>query len=172
MLISRSSPIGILLAVMLLGCNNRTPTLTYVKDGEGGCADVFLYKATEDQREFVWVAADKKKLGLPEQGSKMFDLADAPDGLLVKIDLWSNTPEFRPYCNCMCGKEKVIATWNAKSGKVTITLQPPAAGQQGPMRRYKVSAKLEGVVFESESGQRLTVVEETITEVECGWYAG
>jgi hypothetical protein len=155
----------------LIGCNGRTPTLTYVKEAEGGCADVFLFKAMADQREWLWVSADKKKLNLPDKGSKTFDLADELDGLMVKIDLWSGTPKFQPYCNCVRGGENVDATWTARSGKVTITIQEPLPGE-GPLKRYKVSAKLEGVVFENEAGQRLTLQQETITEVLCGWYAG
>ncbi len=97
--------ISIVLAALALGCNARTPTLNFVKAGEGGCADVFLFKSTGDSREFLWVSADKKKLNLPDKGSKTFEIADEPDGLHVKIDLWSGAPKFQPYCNCVSGGE-------------------------------------------------------------------
>src|SRR5262245_65325854 len=73
----------------------RTPTFKYEKKKEGGCADVYLYKMTADEREVLVVRADKKKLKLPDKGSVTFDLAKAPDGLVVEVDLWEKAPRFR-----------------------------------------------------------------------------
>jgi len=150
----------------------RTPTFKYVKAGEGGCGHVHLFKESEDKREFLLIRADKKPLGLPEKGSKEFDLAKAPEELAVQIELWTTAPKFIPYCNCVRDSSKLEATWKAKAGKITITLHDPLAGEEGPVKRYKASAKLERVVFEDDAGRKATLKEETITEVIVGWFAG
>src|SRR5262245_53184943 len=77
----------------------RLPTFKYDKKKEGGCANVYLYKMTKDEVEVLVIRADKKKLKLPEKGSVTFDLAKAPEGLVVAVDLWEKAPRFRAYCN-------------------------------------------------------------------------
>lgn len=171
-------------AFMFLGCNRaenggggqglfagRTPTMQFVKEGEGGCADVFLFKATADDREFLWVSADTKSLNIPPLGSKEFDLANPPEGLQVKIELWMAKSRFTPYCNCVTDNTPRDSTWSAKSGKVTITLHD-FVDPEGPMRRYKASAKFDNVVFEDDGGRKTTLKSETITQILVGWFAG
>ena len=133
----------------------RTPTLMFAKESGSGCGDVFLYKATEDKREYLLVSADKQLLNLPELGSKIFDLAQAPEGLLVTIELWSRASKHTPYCNCVSEGELRETTWNAKSGKVTITIHE-ALDPDGPMRTRR-APKFENVVFEDDSGRKTTL---------------
>jgi len=175
------SMIVMLLVVGLLAvcsCNHgttnadRSPTFAYAKETEGGCGDVFFHKGTADQREVMWISADKKKLKLPEEGSKTFDLAESPDGLQVAIDLWEAAPRFSAYCNDIGPDTKKQATWKAIDGRVTITVHAPPDGPSPGPKRYKAGVKLEGVVFENDKGKHVTLPEEAITEVEVGWYAG
>jgi hypothetical protein len=172
----------VVLSTLANGCNrgengggglfaSRTPTLQFAKESDGGCANVVLYKSTADQREFLWVSADTKTLNIPALGSKEFDLANPPEGLLVKIDLWASAPKHTPYCNCVSDNATRDSRWNAKSGKVTITLHD-FVDPEGPMRRYKASAKFENVVFENDAGGKTTLQSETITQVLVGWFAG
>jgi hypothetical protein len=150
----------------------RTPTFQYVKGQEGGCGDLFFHKGTGDRTEVLWVSADKKKLQLPEQGSKTFDLATAPDGLTVAVDVWAAPPRFSAYCNDISADTRREATWKAKKGKVTITVvEPPDKSKQG-VGDYKASIRLEDILFEDDAGNQATLKEESITEVRVGWYAG
>jgi hypothetical protein len=166
--------IGITLAVV--SCDPtpgvRTPTFAYVKEKQGGCADVFFHTGTADGTEFLYVSADKKKLGLPEKGSKSFDVATAPGGLIVAVDLWKTAPRFSPYCNDISAGEKREATWKAKKGKVTITLAEPDPKPKEGRGNYRASLKLENVMFEDDSGHQATLKEVSITDVLVGWYAG
>jgi hypothetical protein len=119
-------------ALALPSCNReaagmRYPTFQYVKEQEGGCADLFFHKGTKDQLEVLWVSADRKKLHLPATGSKTFDLATAPDGLTVAVDLWKAAPRFSAYCNDISPDTQREATWKVKKGKVTITVFGPKA---------------------------------------------
>jgi hypothetical protein len=148
----------------------RSPTFQYVKAEEGGCGDVYFYKGTADKTEVLWVSADKKKLRLPDQGSKTFDLAAAPDGLIVAVDLWPKAPRFRAYCNDISPDVRRDATWKAKKGKVTITVsEPPDKEGRG---KHKAGVRLEDVLFEDDAGHQATLKEEAITDVLVGWYAG
>jgi hypothetical protein len=151
------------------GAGLRTPTFQYVKDQEGGCGDVFFHKGTADKTEVLWVSADKKKLQLPDKGSKTFDLAETPDGLTVAVDLWPQAPRFSAYCNDIGPDVQRDATWKAKKGKVTITLSEPE-DKQG-RGSYKASVRLENVLFD-EGGRQATLKDEAITDVLVGWHAG
>jgi len=151
---------------------DRTPAFKYVEDKEGGCADIFLHKGTADDLEVLWISADKKKLNLPAKGSVSFDLATAPAGLEVAIDLWDAAPRFSAYCNDIASDTKKTATWKAKKGKVTITIGEPADPPESRSGRYKVSARLDGVMFEDDAGHQATLQEESITDAIVGWYAG
>ena len=172
-------PLVILQAIVLTSCQRQNapprsdggPTFQYVKEKQGGCGDVFFYKGTADDLEVLWISADKKKLKLPDKGTVSFDLATAPDGLEVAIDLWEQAPRFRAYCNDISPDAEKKSTWMAKKGKLILTLFEPAApGGPGP-RTYKASARLEGVVFEDDAGHKATLDVETISEVLVGWYA-
>jgi hypothetical protein len=152
----------------------RMPTFQFVKKNEGGCGidHAFFYKGTEDMREVVWISADKKKLDLLAKGTKTFDIAKRPEGLIVKLDLWDKTPKFVHYCNDISDNEsKLESTWTAKKGKITIAIHEDVP-EPTKHRNYKASAKLEGVVFDDGAGHEATLKEETITEVMVGWLAG
>jgi hypothetical protein len=170
------SVLAITLSFALASCNyhsdaKRSPTFVYGKETEGGCANVFFHKGSADQLEVLWIDADRKKLSLPDEGSKTFDLADAPDGLLVAVDLWDAVPRFSAYCNDISPDTNHV-TWKAIKGKITVTLHAPTGDKEAGPQRYKASARLEGVVFDNETGRQATLAEETITDVEVGWYAG
>ena len=150
----------------------RAPTFKYDKKKEGGCANVHLYKMTADQVEVLVIRADKEKLKLPAKGTVTFDLAKAPEGLVVAVDLWDKAPRFRAYCNDIGPDTKKEATWKAKKGKLTLTIFEPADKKGAGPRTYKVSAKLEGAVFDDGAGHEATLKQETITEATVGWYAG
>lgn len=148
------------------------PTFSYVKQKEGGCADLYLYKGSADDLEVLWISADKEKLKLPGKGSSTFDLAAAPDGLQVAIDLWEKAPRFSAYCNDISPDTKKKATWRGKKGKLTITIWAAVEPAEPGPKKYKASARLEGVVFEDSAGNQATLKEETITEALVGWFAG
>lgn len=149
-----------------------TPSFKYVKEKQGGCADLFVYKGTADDLEVLWISAEKDKLRLPEKGSKSFDLAMAPDGLQVAIDLWEKAPRFPAYCNDISPDTKKLATWRGKRGKVTITILEPVDPAEPKPRRYKASVRLENVVFEDDADRQATLSAEEISEVIVGMYAG
>jgi hypothetical protein len=150
----------------------RYPTFRYVRDQQGGCGDLFFHKGSKDKLEVLWVSADKKKLRLPDKGSKTFDLAAAPDGLTVAVDLWTVLPRFAAYCNDISRDTQPEATWKARKGKVTITVAEPTGMPGQGARGYKASIRLDHVVFEDEAGNQATLNEEAITDVLVGWYAG
>jgi hypothetical protein len=149
-----------------------TPTFKYVKGKEVGCANLFLYKGTADDREVLWIRANKEKLKPPAKGSQAFDLAAAPDGLQVAIDLWETAPRFRAYCNDIAPDAKKKATWKGKKGKLTITISEPLEQNGSGPKRYKASARLEEVIFEDDAGHQATLKDETIEDVVVGWFAG
>lgn len=168
------------LLVLMLGIGSCGPSVSgpmpsfkYVKQKEGGCADIYLFKGTADDIEVLWISAEKEKLKLPQKGSKTFDLAKAPDGLQVAIDIWEKAPRFSAYCNDVKDGTQKLASWKGKSGKVTITILEPVdpAGAAGP-RRYKATVRLENVLFEDDAGHQATLGAEEITEAVVGWYAG
>jgi hypothetical protein len=160
-------------ALAITSCDAvRAPTFAFVKEKEGGCGNVFFHKGTKDGTEFLVVSADKTKLGLPEKGSKTFDLAKAPDGLTVVVDLWKTAPRFSPYCNDISASETREAIWKARKGKVTITFLGPSGKPIDGRGNYRASIKLENVTFEDDSGHQATLKEESITEVLVGWLAG
>jgi hypothetical protein len=172
--------ISLLFAALISSCDRtdarrvavRAPKFNYAKDKEGGCGDVFLYKGSADDLEVLWIATDKDKLKLPKSGSIKFDLATAPEGLHVAVDLWDSAPKFHAYCNDISAGDHKKTTWTATSGKLTLTFLGPV-DEPGPgPKRYKVSARLEGVVFEARSGDQATLKEEAISETIVGWYAG
>jgi hypothetical protein len=150
---------------------SSAPTFRYVKDKEGGCGNLFLYKGSADDREVLWISADREKLKLPEKGIMAFDLAESPAGLRVAIDLWEKVPRFRAYCNDISPDTKKIATWKATRGKLTLTLREPERPTEGGPKHYRAGARLEGVVFE-EDGREVKLEEETISETLVGWFAG
>jgi hypothetical protein len=168
----------LLLATLpLTSCNQsdggvRQPTFRYVKGQEGGCGNLFFHKGTQDKLEVLWVSADRKKLQLPDKGSRTFDLATTPEGLTVAVDLWKTAPRYSAYCNDISPDIPREATWKARKGKVTITVFEPQEKPGQAFRAYKASLRLEDVVFEDEAGNQATLKEETITEVRVGWYAG
>jgi hypothetical protein len=170
---------GPLLAVALGICScgpsgfGPTPGFKYVKQKEGGSADIYVFKGTADDLEVLWISAEKEKLKLPQKGSKTFDLAKSSDGLQVAIDIWEKAPRFSAYCNDITDDTKKRATWRAKSGKVTITILEPVdpAGAARP-KRYKATVRLEHVLFEDSAGHQATLEKEEITEAVVGWYAG
>src|SRR5262249_11573402 len=141
-----------------------TPTFKYVKEKEGGCANLFLYKGTADDLEVLWISADREKLKLPGKGSCTFDLGAAPDGLQVGIDLWDKAPRFPAYCSDISPDTKKLAIWKAKKGKLIITISESAEQTEPGPKKYKASAHLEGVVFEDDDGHQATLKEETIRE--------
>jgi hypothetical protein len=147
----------------------RVPTFKYDKKKEGGCANVFLYKMTADDTEALVIRVDKKKLKLPAKGSVKFDLAKPPEGLMVEIDLWERAPRFRRYCNDIADDTKREANWKAKKGTLTLTMFEPGPNEGS---NYKVSARLDGVVFEDGAGNEATLKQETISEALVGWFAG
>lgn len=182
-MITRKLKLGVLLALAgALGSCQKvgdtprpavpTPTFRYVKEKEGGCADLYLYKGTADDLEVLWISAPKEKLRLPDKGNRTFDLEATPDGLQVAIDLWEKAPRFRAYCNDISPDTKKLATWKATKGKLTITISEPAEQKGSGPKTYKASARLEGVLFEDSAGHQATLKDETITEVLVGWLAG
>jgi hypothetical protein len=182
-MIGRKLKLGVLLALAGALCSCQqvsdaprpavpTPTFRYVKEKEGGCADLYLYKGTADDLEVLWISAQREKLKLPDKGSRTFDLAAAPDGLRVAIDLWEKAPRFHAYCNDISPDTKRLATWKATKGKLTITVAEPAEQGGAGRKKYKASARLEGVVFEDDAGHQATLKDETITEAVVGWLAG
>jgi hypothetical protein len=150
----------------------RRPTFAYVKEQEGGCGYLFFYKGTKDRIEVLWASVNKKKLKLPDKGSKSFDLASSLDGLTVAVDLWKAPPRFSAYCNDIGPDTTREAIWKAKKGKVTITVFEPEDKQHSGRGNYRANLKLEGVVFEDDAGHQAILKEESITNVLVGWYAG
>ena len=154
------------------GAPRSTPSFKYVQEKEGGCRDLFLFKETADGLEVLWISADKEKLKLSATGSNAFDLATAPDGLEVGVDLWEKAPTHSAYCNDIAPDTEKKATWKAKKGKLTITLSEPVdAARPGP-KTFKASARLEGMVFQDRGGNQATLKEETITDAHVGWTPG
>jgi hypothetical protein len=147
------------------------PTFKYVKEKEGGCRDLFLFKGTADGLEVLWISADKEKLKLPAKGSITFDLA-ASDGLMAAVDLWEKPPTSPAYCNDIAPDTKKKATWRAKKGKLTITISETVDPAKPGRKTYKASARLERVTFEDSAGNQATLKEETITDALVGWVPG
>jgi hypothetical protein len=170
----------ILQAIALTSCQRQnapprsdaSPTFQYVKEKQGGCGDLFLYKGSADDLEVLWISVDKKKLKLPDKGTVSFDLATAPDGVQVAIDLWESAPRFRAYCNDISPDAEKRSTWKANKGKLFRTMLEPVTPAQAGPSTYKASARLEGVVFEGDAGHKATLDVETISEVLVAWYAG
>jgi hypothetical protein len=149
-----------------------TPKFKYVKQKEGGCHNLHLYKGSADDLEVLRIWADKEKLKIPDKGTATFDLAEAPAGLEVDVDLWEKAPRFHAYCNDISPDTKKIAVWKAKKGKLIITTFPPEEKAEPGRKTYKASARLEKVVFDDGAGHEATLMDETITDVFVGWIPG
>jgi hypothetical protein len=146
------------------------PTFAYAGEG-GGCAHIFLFKGTQDGTEFLTVSAEIEKLKLPAKGTRTFEIADVKQGLAIAVDLWEKKPDHLRYCNDIDDDPKLKAKWVAKRGKVTITLEEPAKGDN-PNRTFKASVRLENIEFEDAAGHKATLKEESFKDVTVGWYAG
>ena len=152
--------------------SSAAPTFHYVKEKEGGCRNLFLYKGSADDLEVLWISADVKKLKLSDKESSTFDLAAAPEGLQVAVDLWEKAPKFRAYCNDISPNTKKKATWRAKKGKLTITLSETVDPGGSGRKMHKASARLQEVVFEDDAGNKATLKEERISDALVGWFPG
>jgi hypothetical protein len=149
-----------------------TPKLKFDGGKVGGCHDILVYKGSADNREFLVVWTDKTKIKLPEKGTETFDLAKPPAGLEVSIDLWETPSKYGPYCTDISEGERKKTTWKATAGKVTITTHGLDVVPEGRSRTYKVTVKLDSVVFDDGAGHKVTLESETIADVGVGWVPG
>jgi hypothetical protein len=75
-----------------------TPPQSSFNGAGAGCSNVFAYRATSDRTQFIFVQADRDKLGLAVGGKRTLDLAADTTGVLVGIDVWTSAPRGEAYC--------------------------------------------------------------------------
>jgi hypothetical protein len=156
-------------ALGICGCGPRAPTPAFEYVASGGCGDIFLYRHNQDQTAYLVIQADKKKLGLSTR-AKTFDLEATPDGLEVRIDLYSDPALILPYCTDIEPEKRPVKTsWHAKTGIVTITLGKPNPSRQGSSPTYQATVKLENTLFEDEGGSQVQPKGPIIVEATVGW---
>jgi hypothetical protein len=138
-----------------------------------GCANVNAYRSTPDRTQFVTVVLDRASLGLAVGSKATYDLARAPSGVQVGIDVWSAAPTSEKYCTDFGTNDGATRTqWEAEAGSITIELKndPSAAPSSGS---YLATIKITNAQFIGpKKGVAAFVPQIVIENVRVGWLPG
>ena len=148
------------------------PTLDYT-DTAAGCGDIFVYKSTVDQSEYitVWVAANAFDLS---NSPATLDIAAHPESIVAQIDMYSGKITDRgefPYCNDVAPMAEPQSVWTATSGTVIVTVPADAPTEPCTSDPYQATISLENVIF-SLNEQTVTVPSLSFDDVPVGWCSG
>lgn len=96
---------------------------TPVSSKVGGCRDVHLYAANDDATQVVIVDVDAHALGLKKGDRRTFDLASAPSGVKVWLDVYMQSAHVdRVHCTKTPTESQMAERYAATSGVLTIEL--------------------------------------------------
>jgi hypothetical protein len=136
----------------------------------GGCGNVIVYRANGDGTQLLVVKADKDKLGLEPLATQTFDLARAPDGLDVGVEVFAKAPPEPPYCTDVGFTGAAPTRWTAEGGTISISLAPEGSATAGP---YRATVRLKDVrLVGPERGVAVSIPSAEIANVLVGWLAG
>lgn len=140
-----------------------------------GCGDVFFYATDADAREVLWVAADFRQLRR-SRAVETFDLAAAPTGLVVQVEMYPRTQFNIEHCNDVRiieeGQAPVVPMiWKAIRGKLVVERGRRGTVPEEPWL-FRAKIRLEDAVFHGPGGQTLSIRKTIVLEGSVGWQAG
>lgn len=150
-----------------------TPPQSAFNGDSIGCAHVSAYRATADRTQFVTVVLDRESLGLAVGSKATYDLARAPSGVRVGIDVWSTAPASQKYCTDHVEVDGNARTsWEAEAGSMTIELATDPAAQPGS-GSYLATIRIKDAHFIGpKQGVAAFVPQVVIENVRVGWLPG
>ena len=150
----------------------KLPQKFVFQNEANGCANIFLYKISEDDTIGISVSAKGDTLHLSKQ-EKTFEIGKT-DGLNVEILVGQKIAQL--YCNDVLYLDqpkprKLIG----KSGTATISLGDNVEWSAPNWERgYKATINLSNVHFSDENGQDINVILDNLIfkDVTVGWFPG
>jgi hypothetical protein len=138
-----------------------------------GCANVSAYRGTSDRTQYVTVLVDREKLGLTIGSKATYDLARAPIGVEVGIDVWSSPPKGEKYCTDFGAADSAVRTqWEAEAGSITIELKNDPTAQTGSTS-YLATIRIKDAHFIGpKKGVSAFVPVIVIENLRVGWLPG
>lgn len=119
----------------------QSPTTTAAAEPArkaGGCKDLYLYAANDESTQVVIVDVDARSVGLEKGQKKTFDLASAPKGVKVWLDVYLEPAHVENvHCTNTPSEAQMAERYTASTG--TLTIERAADGT--------VSATVEGAKF-------------------------
>ena len=104
----------------------------------GGCKDLYLYAANDESTQVVVVDVDARSVGLARGQKKTFDLASAPKGVKVWLDVYLEPAHVENvHCTKTPTEAQMAERYTASGG--TLTIERGADGT--------VNATVEGAKF-------------------------
>jgi hypothetical protein len=138
-------------------------------NNENGCCDFHITEIATNDRVTLTVSADIELLDLQVDNEKSFNIGQ--DSLFtITLNKYNKTLSFSDLYNDVIdeNRPKITETHTAKSGTILITQETERISGE----TYKVSITLTNVVFENQEGEELTIDEESMSNVQVGWYPG
>jgi hypothetical protein len=87
----------------------------------GGCRDLYLYAANDEATQVVIVDVDAKSVGLEKGQKKAFDLASAPKGVKVWLDVYLQPAHVESvHCTKSPSEAQMAERYAATAGTLTI----------------------------------------------------
>lgn len=134
-----------------------------------GCRGLVPFRASGDDTQLRLVDADVVKLGLEVGKTRTFDLARAPDGLRVSVDVFAKAPAEAPYCTDYIGDAQKPITWEAEAGTLYLSIQAPAS-ENGT---YRATIRMKDVrLVGPQRGVAGSIPNAVLENVLVGWLPG
>jgi hypothetical protein len=138
-----------------------------------GCGDIFVYKANEDESEFITFYIPANEFSLSPESTTL-NLAETGSSIVVKIDHYAdrvqNLGEF-PYCNDVGPQAVPQSEWQAVSGSATINISEGAQTTPCDGQPYQTTIQLENVTFRNGEAE-VFLKSVAFAGVTVGWCAG
>jgi hypothetical protein len=118
----------------------QSPTTTAASPPSkmGGCRDLYLYAANDDATQVVIVDVDARSVGLENGQKKTFDLASAPKGVKVWLDVYLQPAHVENvHCTKSPSEAQMAERYAATAGSLTVELAADGT----------VTASVEGAKF-------------------------
>lgn len=166
-------PVVVSLALSLSACAKpssepvaQSPTTTAAAPPAtrtGGCRDLYLYAANDDATQVVIVDVDAKAVRLEEGQRKTFDLASAPNGVKVWLDVYLQPANVeRVHCTRAPSEAQMAERYAATAG--TLTVERSDAGT--------VTASIDGAKFWLDGRPTIEIATRRFDRIRVGWLPG
>jgi hypothetical protein len=150
------------------GVSTTAPVSSFT-GGTSGCRGLVAFRASADETQYLVVDADVDKLGLKPGATGTFDLAKAPDGLRVTVDVFDRAEAEAPYCTDYRVDDQKPTTWVAEGGTVFVTIQAPSTANG----TYRASIRMKDVrLVGPQRGVAGSIPNAMLEDVLVGWLPG